>query len=399
MSVARADAARRASGSLDARLSELRERVQHAEQRVEDYKRKHGIISSSGTPVNERQVTELNSQLMAVRARAAETKARYDKIRDLRRGKADPGAIGEATGSATITALRTQLGEILRREGEINATLGKRHPAVIEIELQARRIRRLIDEEVERIGEAAHNDWERAKANEATLAAALETLKSGLEDTNEASVRLRELDRDVAANRSVYEAYLVRMREVSEQERLDITNVRVIASPELPESKSFPPRMLILLALGGMLGGALGAALAFFREWRARHVPATTAVPSLAAIDARDAPWVASPVRGSAPSPATSQPATAPLAAERPAAELKPAMGAAPPGTAASPPPPSPPTAEASPQPAQPGFALAPPRPRAHASSPSERVRQALAEPATAVPTPAPGTGKQAFRL
>src|SRR5262249_20624540 len=149
--------------------------------------------------------------LVLARTRVAETKARYDKINELQRSKADHSAIVEATGSATITALRTQLAEILRREGEINATLGKRHPAVIEIESQARRIQRLIDEEVVRIRDAARNDWERAVANEATLSAALDKLKVSLEITNEASVRLRELERDVAANRSVYEAFLVRM--------------------------------------------------------------------------------------------------------------------------------------------------------------------------------------------
>ena len=239
-SAGRAEAARRVSTSLNARLAELRERVQQAEQRVEDYKKAHNLLSSSGTLVNERQLTEINSQLVLARTRTAEARARYEKIMEAQRGRADPGAIGEAVGSATITALRTQLGEIARREGEINATLGARHPAVIEIASQASRIRRMIEEEVTRIAEAARNDMERAQANEASLAASLERLKTELEGTNDAGVRLRELDRDVGASRSVYEAYLVRTREVSEQERLDTTNIRVIATPDLPETPQLP---------------------------------------------------------------------------------------------------------------------------------------------------------------
>ena len=61
----------------------------------------------------------------------------------------------------------------------------------------------------------------------------------------------------------MYEAFLVRTREVSEQERLDTTNIRVIAPPDLPENRSFPPRTLVLLAAGGMLGGLVGVVLAF----------------------------------------------------------------------------------------------------------------------------------------
>ena len=298
-SAGRAEAARRVSTSLNARLAELRERVQQAEQRVEDYKKSHNLLSSSGTLVNERQLTELNSQLILARTRTAEAKARYDKIMEAQRGRADPGAIGEAVGSATITALRTQLGEIARREGEINATLGNRHPAVIEIASQASRIRRMIEEEVTRIAEAARNDMERAQANEASLAASLERLKTELEGTNDAGVRLRELDRDVSASRSVYEAFLVRTREVSEQESLDTTNIRVIAPPDLPESRSFPPRTLILLAAGGMLGGLLGVVLAFIGEWRARRwgMPAfMTPAPAPYAPPPVSPPVVAPPV-------------------------------------------------------------------------------------------------------
>jgi len=261
------------------------------------------MVSSSGTLVNERQVTELSTQLVLARTRSAEAKARYDKIREAQRSRADPSAIGEAVGSATITALRTQLGEILRREGETNATLGKRHPAVIEIESQVRRIRRLIEEEVARIGEAARNDMDRAAANEASLAASLDKLKTGIETTNEASVRLRELDRDVQASRSVYESYLVRTREVSEQERLDTTNIRIIAPPELPETRSFPPRNLVLLIAGGMLGGFVGMCFAFLGEWRDRlapalPVPVATAVAAPPPID----PYAPPPPRA-APAP------------------------------------------------------------------------------------------------
>lgn len=318
-SAAHGEAARRASSSLNARLAELRERVQQAEQRVEEYKKANGIISSSGTLVQERQVTELNSQLVLARTRSAEAKARYDTIREVQRGRGDPGAIGEAVGSATITALRTQLAEILRKEGEVNATLGPRHPAVIEIGSQARRIRRLIEEEVARIGAAARNDMERAQAQEATLAANLERLKASLEDTNEASVRLRELERDVQASRSVYEAYLVRTREVSEQERLDTTNIRIIAQPELPENRSFPPRNLLLLAGGGMLGGMLGCGFALLGDWRTRRASALAGLgePSTTAIPAFD-PYTP-PVRR----PITTPPA--PVGAHIPAAPVAPA--------------------------------------------------------------------------
>ncbi len=382
-STSRADTARRASSSLDARLVELRDRVREAEERVEDYKKSHNLLSSNGSLVNERQLTELNSQLVLVRTRTAEARARYDKIRELLRGNTDHGATGEAIGSATIVALRQQLSEILRREGEVNATLGARHPAVIEIASQARRVRALIDEEIKRIADAARNDMERAIANEANLAAQLESLKSGLEVSNDASVKLRELDRNLSVSRSVYEAFLMRMREVSEQERLDTTSVRVIAAAEVPESRSFPPRTLILLVAGAFLGAMLGAGLAVLAEWRSRSLPKPQAKP------------VARPNDYAPPLPSYAPPA--------------PSYPPPPPARAPPPPPPSdaPPLSDAPPPATRPVMpkpvAVAPaprPAPAPHVVPPSPNPAPAHGAPALhAVEQPRLRPKKLAFRL
>ena len=370
---ARAEAARPAFTSLNARLDELRERVQQAEQRVEDYKKANNVASSGGTLLNERPLTEINSQLVLAQSRSAEAKARYDKIREAQCNRADPGAIGEGASSATITTLRTQLAEIARKQDEINATLGKRHPAVIEIESQARRIRGMIAEEVARIAEAARNDMERALANEAMLAANLGRLKSELEGAKDAGVKLRELEHDVQVSRSVYEAFLALTREVSERERLDTTNIRAIATPDLPENRSFPPRTLVLLAAGGMLGGLLGVALAFFGAWRDRR---TSAV-------------VVAALEPATPDPATPGPVTA-----RPADPFVAAAPAAAPAPFVPAPPVAPPPSVA----ATPVVASPPHQPAAAPVPPSERARQFLER--TGAQTSSPPAGKKpAFRL
>jgi len=76
----RSDAARQVSQSLTARLNELKDRVRDAENRVETFKARNNILDSSGQPVNEQQLTELNNQLGIARARTAAAKARLDQI-------------------------------------------------------------------------------------------------------------------------------------------------------------------------------------------------------------------------------------------------------------------------------------------------------------------------------
>jgi polysaccharide biosynthesis transport protein len=261
----RADAARQVSRSLTGRLNELKQSVQRAEDAVQAFKVSHNIVGVNGQLVNEQQLADLNNQLAAARARTAAAKARLDQIEAVQRSKTDVGAFPEAVQSQTITALRSQYAEVMRREAEQTTSLGNRHPAVIEIHAQADRLKRMIADEVNRIALAARTDYESAKTNEDLLTRNVDALKQSTLATNAAMVTLRELERDVQASRAVYESFLVRARETGEQERLDTKNIQVISKADLPMNRSWPPSSA-LIALGALfLGVAAGGGLVMMR--------------------------------------------------------------------------------------------------------------------------------------
>ena len=270
----RSDAARQISQSLSARLNELKDRVREAEDRVETFKARYNILGASGQLVNEQQLSELNNQLGAARARTATAKARLDQVERLQQSRDEIGAFPEAVQSQTITALRSQYAEVMRREAEQMTSLGERHPAVIEIQAEAARLRKMIEDEVHRIALSTRSEYESARANEAALAANLETLKDNAVTTNEAMVTLRELERDVQASRAVYEAFLVRARETGEQERLDTKNIRVISRADLPQRRSFPPSNMLLAVGALLLGVGAGTGIAIMRDTRKASVAA-----------------------------------------------------------------------------------------------------------------------------
>jgi polysaccharide biosynthesis transport protein len=290
--VASSEAARRASSALGGRLDELRSRVQEAEEEVERFKRANNILSAAGSLVNEQQVAELSSQLVQAEARRTEAQSRYHHVRELQANGADPGAVFEAIQSGTISNLRSEYAAAVQRESQLHTTFGPRHPAVVETRSQLDDLRGLIDEELERIAASLRNEYERAAANERLVADRLAALTGDLGRTNDAQVRLRELERDAEAHRKVYEDYLVRTREVTEQERIDPSNMRVISLAEPPRDKSWPPRAILVLAAAGMLGMAMGGALAVAREltddriWTAEALEDAAGVPVLATLGA-----------------------------------------------------------------------------------------------------------------
>jgi polysaccharide biosynthesis transport protein len=254
---ARAEAARRVTGSLFSRLSELRERVRDAEELLERYKREHNMVGASGRLVDEQQFAELNNQWGMAKARTTEAKSRYEQLQRQQGGGADPGATAEAVASNTIARLREQYATVARQEANLAAELGPRHPWVIDARAQVRNAQQLIKEELTRVAEANRNDYERALATEGSLASSLDALKRKAMDTSLAFVKLRELERESEASRAVYESFLGRAREMREQERLDTANVRVLSDAQPPQDRAWPPRRLIMF-LGALMAGALG---------------------------------------------------------------------------------------------------------------------------------------------
>lgn len=263
---ARADAAERASGELAARLEALRKRVNVAETAVEAFKAKNNLISASGQLISEQQLAESNNRIVAARARTAEAATRLQQIKDARGTPFGPDATPEAIQSAVIERLRSQYAELASKEADLRTQLGSRHPFIEAVRTQMQDVKRLTETELARIARSAETDYQRAAANEKALTSNLDELKRGSIVTGEASVRLRELEREVDTSRAVYGNFLSRSREIQEQAGIDTTNARVISWARPPTERSWPLRILLLV--GGLISGlGLGAGLAFVREY------------------------------------------------------------------------------------------------------------------------------------
>jgi polysaccharide biosynthesis transport protein len=263
---ARTAATRRVSDSLVARLAELKSRVQKADEAVAQYKSDNNLLGAGGLLVPEQQIVELNKLLTAARAHTTETKARYDQVVELQRRGLDAGSTNEAVNSNTIGRLREQYGAAARLEASLSAKLGPLHPDVRDARAQAQKAQRLVSDEIKRVAEADRADYQSALANEKSLTGRLDGLRRETVETDRASVRLRELDREVDASRAVYEAFLARARETQEQARLDIANIRVISDAQAPIERYFPPRRLVMYGGGAAAGLMLGVGFAGLGE-------------------------------------------------------------------------------------------------------------------------------------
>jgi uncharacterized protein involved in exopolysaccharide biosynthesis len=259
---ARADAGREASQDLTSRLGELQASVRKAETAVADYRAAHGFVVSTGQLVSDQEINQTTAQLSNAQNRAASLRAQLDQLR--RDGTAE--GTPEAMASAVMVRLRDRESAIVERLASASEQLGPLHPEIASLKKSLADVRGLIGKERMRLRQAAEADYARAMTDEKSLKAKLDGMKVKSLDDDKADVRLRELQREAEAARTIYQSFLLRARETMEAANVDTTNARIITRALPPLQKSWPPTLLLLIG-ASFAGLSLGASGALAREY------------------------------------------------------------------------------------------------------------------------------------
>jgi len=270
---AKFDASRAATAWLQDRLTELGRQALTAERALNAFKSQNNIVAAGGKLMDEQQVTELNSRLVAARAQTSEALARLNQLETiLASNSADSASIGsldasgsEALSNPIINNLRQQYLENARREVEYSGRLGKDHLAVVNLRTQMRGIRASILDEVRRLAETSRSDFEVAKQRQEEIEKQLALAVSQSRTTNSAEPAMRELETSAKGYRNLYETFLQRYMGSVQQESFPISEARVI-SPAAPPVNKSKPKTGMIVALGIFGGIALGIALGFLRD-------------------------------------------------------------------------------------------------------------------------------------
>lgn len=258
---------RKAVDHLGDRVVALRAVVQQAEQAVEDYRKENNLVSTEGVSLRERNLAEVSRELIGVRTRLAEQQAKLDLIRELRaRGGRDLDTVDDVIGSQVIINLRQQEAQLNNEEAELKTQFGARHPRMLTLLTAKQELQAKVQREVDRIATALENEVGILRTKASSIAGAMEQLKQETVADNEATVRLRALEREAQASRQLYESFLDRFKETREQEGIVEADTRVISPAVAPVAPSTRGAKLFG-ALGFTASLALGGLLALLREW------------------------------------------------------------------------------------------------------------------------------------
>ncbi len=268
------DATERAAVWLQGRLTELRESSQAAALAVEKFRAEHGLAVDDGQLISDKQLSDLNGQLIEAQADTARASARYQQYKSIVESGSD-NAFRDAAISADqpsnsiISTLKTRYLTVAKRQQDIEANFGAEHPQAVALAKERADISAQIFGELKQLTESYRNEYEVALARETALRAnvALAAGKSSID--NQSQVKLRELEQKATALSTLYQTFLGRYEEASQQQSFPVGKIRVISDATLPKSAA-TPRTSIVLGLSLVLGVMLGAGVGGLNEFRER---------------------------------------------------------------------------------------------------------------------------------
>jgi polysaccharide biosynthesis transport protein len=290
---AKHDANQTASTWLQERLRQLAEQSAAAERAVVAFKQKNNIVTADGKRIDEHNLNDLNSRLVAARNESSGALARSDRVETIiRNWKPNETNVDETVseeiiasalglqGSAINNQLRQQYLDLSRREAEFSAKYGRNHGAVVNLRDRMRDLRTSILEELRRIAAASRSDYAIAKQREAEIEKKLDQVISQSQKANSAHVTLHELESNAETYHSLYESFLKRYTGEMQQDSFPLAEARLISLAS-PLTTRIKPKPLYVFALSLLGGIALGAGVGLLRDLLDRVFRTRSQVQSL----------------------------------------------------------------------------------------------------------------------
>jgi succinoglycan biosynthesis transport protein ExoP len=224
---------------LSERVSGLQVQLETTQARLKDFSANTDLVNAEALVALNRQIKDLRDRRMDLAVQAANTRA---KVVTLEAAKdSDPAVFAEAANDSVLNQALSRLQN--NRAGGQQAFDTRAEGVIARADLEA----------------------SRAEAQLAALTTSITNVSAQIETQSKELVELEQLQREVEANRLLYEAFLSRLKETSIQQGIQQADSRILSNAVVPDAPS-APRKSRILALSLMLGLMTGAGALLARE-------------------------------------------------------------------------------------------------------------------------------------
>ena len=273
------EATTRTSAWLADQLTELKIRVQKAEDARIAYERQNQIWTLDDKQnITSQRLSDINKQLTDAQSERMKKESLYQFAKS---GNLD--AVPQIQSNAALADLIKKRSDASSQYTESLSQYGPNFPKVQRLQAQLKDLDQNIEKERKNILDVLESDYREAKQRETLLTQALDQQKAETNQMAEKLVEYNILKREAEANKTLYEGLMTKLRETAISQGLRSSNIRVVDPAMIPSMPARPAKARNL-ALGFIVGLVGGIGLALLREYLDNTVKTPDDVETLARL-------------------------------------------------------------------------------------------------------------------
>lgn len=275
------DATANATTWLQEQLSDLKVKMQNAEDKRLAYERQHQIWELDDKQnITSQRLNDLNRELTDAQGDRMRKEALYEFAKA---GNLD--VVPQLRENAALQELNKRHTDLTTQSMAALDQYGPNFPKVQRLQSQIKEVDGLIESEKQHILAILGNEYNAARQREGLLSEALNEQKSEVNQMAQSMVEYNILKRDAEGYKTMYDGLLTKLKEANIAAGLKSSNIRVIDPAMVPTIPSRPAkaRNIALSFLVGLVGGI---GLALLREYLDNTVKTPDDIETLARLPA-----------------------------------------------------------------------------------------------------------------
>ncbi|WP_312591692.1 GumC family protein [Stutzerimonas nitrititolerans] len=256
-----------AASWMNTRLVDLRQNLKDSEDRLQAYLDAEGLVDMDGVgTISANELSLTGDRMIDARRQRAEAESQFRQVESMRdQGWERLASVPAVLGHPLIQQFKADRAHARSRVEDLSRRYGDRHPAMQSARSDLNAATASLRQQVEQVVASIERSYQLAVANENSLRASFNDNKEQIQDISRKEFKVRDLQREVEANRALYDTFMTRLQETTATSDLSSTNARIV-DEAIPPAQASEPNTKLFMVVALFLALVVGIAQAIIRE-------------------------------------------------------------------------------------------------------------------------------------
>jgi capsular exopolysaccharide synthesis family protein len=256
----------KAASWLTERLKTLRQNLEKSEQALQAYKEQEKLVDVSGVKsLSASRLNVLNQKLVEARRERAEAQSTYEQVTQARNSSNRLYSLPVILNNTLLQDYKRDVVNAERAVSDLQKRYGPKHPKMIKANSDLQAATDNLNQQLQDVINGVRKQYETASTTVRDLENEVAAAKQEVQGVDQKQYQLGVLQREVEANRSLYDLFLTRFKETSEAGGIESANARVLDPARIPDTP-YKPDKRFMLSVTALLALLFAVGVAFLYE-------------------------------------------------------------------------------------------------------------------------------------